>query len=454
MTTRKVVVIGGDAAGMTAASQLRRMKDADSVEIVAFERGPRTSYAACGLPYFVEGIISPADRLVARTPEQFGERGIDVHVHHEVTAIDTAARTVTVVDLQAGVERTEAWDELVIATGANGIAPPLPGIDADGVMQLRTVDDGIELDRRIEQGASSAVIVGAGYIGLEVAEALSARGLSVTIAEMGDHPMVATLDADMAALLADSIRASGVDLRLGAAVEAFETTDGKLTAAVAGGESIPADVAVLGIGVRANSALAASAGIAVGEAGGIVVDECMRTRTDGVWAAGDCVESKHRITGESMVVALGTHANKQGRVLGTNLGGGSARFPGVIGTAISKFNDTEIGRTGISEAEAGRTGRKVVAATANSKTRAGYYPGAEPVAVKLVVDPADATVLGGQIVGGPGAGKRIDTIATAVWCGMSVRDLAMADLSYAPPMSPVWDPVVFAAGVAAKQLKN
>jgi NADPH-dependent 2,4-dienoyl-CoA reductase/sulfur reductase-like enzyme len=321
-------------------------------------------------------------------------------------------------------------------------------------MELRTVDDGIELDRIIAEGAKRAVVVGAGYIGIEVAEALLARGLEVSVVELADAAMATTLDPDMASKVTDALRDAGAEVLLGAGVEGFESTDGRLAAVVAGGRSIPADVAVLGLGVRANSGLAAGAGIEVGSAGGIVVDERMHTSADGVWAAGDCVESRNRVTGESMVVALGTHANKQGRVLGTNLGGGSATFPGLIGTAVTKFRGLEIGRTGITESDAERLGWDVVASTAQSKTRAGYYPGAEPVTVKLITDRSDGRLLGAQVIGGVGAGKRIDPLAVAVWCEMGVEELSMADLSYAPPVSPVWDPVVFAAGVAARDLRS
>ena len=454
MSPKRIVVIGGDAAGMTAASQARRTQGPDELEVVAFERGPRTSYAACGLPYFVEGLIDPAERLVARTPEQFAQRGVQVHIRHEVTGIDTTARTVAVTDLDAGTERTEDWDELVIATGALGIKPPMPGIDSDGVMQLRTVDDGIEIDRRIKAGIDRAVVVGAGYIGLEVAEALLARGLAVTVIQLDETPMAEALDPDMGSLITDALREAGAEVVMGTPAEGFEENDGKLTAVRAGGKTYPTELAVLGLGVRANSSLAAEAGIPVGATGGIVVDERMHTPTDGVWAAGDCVESRNRVTGESQVVALGTHANKQGRVLGTNIAGGSSTFPGVIGTAVTKFADLEIGRAGITEKDADRLGWNVVATVAKSSTRAGYYPGAEPVRIKLIVRPEDGCILGAQVVGGPGAGKRIDSLAVAIWCGMDVEDLAMADLSYAPPMSPVWDPVVFAAGVAARELRG
>lgn len=449
--TRRIVIIGGDAAGMTAASQARRMRGTDELEIIAFERGQRTSYAACGLPYLLEGLVGRPEELIARSPQQFVDRGIDVHVGHEVIAIDTSERTVTVRDLAVGTDRDERWDELVIATGACGITPALDGIDAAGVFQLRTLDDAAAIEARIAAGARNAVVVGAGYIGLEVAEALDARGLSVTMIEMAQSPMAGTLDGDMAAKVTDAVEASGVDLRLGAAVTGFEQADGRLSAVATDDASFPADLAVLGLGVRPNSGLAADAGVEIGATGGIVTDARMHTSTEGVWAGGDCVESTHRITGRPVVVALGTHANKHGRVIGTNLGGGEATFPGVIGTAITKFGELEIARTGLTEAEAERAGIDVSVSTAASRTRAHYYPGGSPVTVKTVARRSDGVLVGSQIVGGPGAGKRIDALATAVWAGMTVEDLSMADLSYAPPFSPVWDPVVFAAGLADKE---
>ncbi len=449
-----MVVIGGDAAGMTAASQARRMLDADRLEIVAFERGPRTSYAACGLPYLLEGLVEQPDDLVARTPGEFAKRDISVHIHHEVTSVDADARAVTVRDLDSGSEREEGWDELVMATGASGITPPLPGIGSRGIFQLRTIDDAAAIEARLDSGARDAVVVGAGYIGLEVAEALAARGLNVTIVEMADTPMDATLDADIGERVADAIRQSDVELRLGSAVTGFEHDGSSLRAVATAEATFPADIAVLGLGVRPNNDLASAAGIEVGPTGGIVTDPRMRTSAEGIWAGGDCIESTHRITGKPVLVALGTHANKHGRVIGTNIGGGDTSFPGVIGTAITKFGDLEIARSGLSESEAADACIDVIVSTAGSRTRAPYYPGGSEVTVKTVVRSSDGVLVGAQVLGGPGAGKRIDALATAIWAGMTVEDLSMADLSYAPPFSPVWDPVVFAAGVAEQSLRR
>lgn len=446
---RRLVIVGGDAAGMTAAAQARRMKTEEALEIVAFERGPRTSYAACGLPYLIGGLVAAPDDLVARTPEEHRANGIDIRIRHEVTSIDTQASTVTVCDLESGQTFDIHYDDLLIATGASGITPPWPNIDTKGVFQLRTIDDAAQIERAIVNGAKRAVVVGAGYIGLEVAEGLLARGLTVTVIEKNDTPMGAVLDADMAAAVADAMRSAGVDLRLGTAVTGFSVAHSHVTAVETDAGSVPADLVVIGLGVRAHVDLARDAGIAVGEAGGIVVDDHLRTSVPHVWAAGDCVESHHRITGRSVVIALGTHANKQGRVAGTHITGGEASFAGVLGTAITKFQQLEIGRTGLTEREAADAGLDAFAVTTESTSRAGYYPGAQSMQIKIVAERHTGRLLGAQIVGGEDAAKRIDVLATALWNGMMVQDVGGMDLSYAPPFSPVWDPVLLAAGKAA-----
>jgi NADPH-dependent 2,4-dienoyl-CoA reductase/sulfur reductase-like enzyme len=450
--TRRLVIIGGDAAGMTAASQARRMTSPDQLEIVAFERSSRTSYAACGLPYLVGGFVNSPDNLIARTPEQHRANGIDVRTRHEVTVIDRKASTVAVRDLDAGLESIVHYDELLVATGASGIAPQWPGGYAAGVLQLRTLDDAAAVERLLVAGARRAVVVGAGYIGLEVAEGLLARGLDVTVVERLGAPLAAVLDADMAAAVGDAMRAAGIDLRLDTAVTGFATVGGRVTAVQTVAGPVEADLVVIGLGVRANAELARAAGIGVGEAGGILVDDRMRTDTPHVWAAGDCVESRHRVTGRSVVVALGTHANKQGRVAGTNIAGGQATFGGVLGTAITRFQRVEIARTGLTEREAAAAGFNAMAVTTEASNRAHYYPGAQPMKIKVVVERGTGRLLGAQIVGGEGAGKRIDVLATALWNHMTAAEVAGMDLSYAPPFSPVWDPVLQAAGKTASKL--
>ncbi len=446
---KRLVIIGGDAAGMSAATQVRRMKTVAELEIVAFERSTRTSYAACGLPYLVGGLVDSPASLVARTPEQHRAKGIDVRTRHEVAAIDVKASTVTVRDLESGQESVVHYDELLISTGASGILPNWPGTDTKGVLQLRTLDDAAAVEQLLAAGARRAVVVGAGYIGLEVAEGLLQRGLQVTVVERLDAPMGAVLDADMATDVADAMRAAGIDLRLGTSVTGFTADGGRVTSVETAAGPVEADLVVIGLGVSPNAELARAAGIGVGESGGIQVDDHLRTDTPHIWAAGDCVESHHRMTGRSVVVALGTHANKQGRVVGTNLAGGDAAFGGVLGTAITRFKDMEIARTGLTEREAKVAGLNAIGVTTEASSRAHYYPGAEPMKIKMVVERGSGRLLGAQIVGGTGAGKRIDVLATALWNGMTVAEVAGMDLSYAPPFSPVWDPVLLAAGKAA-----
>jgi NADPH-dependent 2,4-dienoyl-CoA reductase/sulfur reductase-like enzyme len=455
--TERLVVVGGDAAGMSAASRARRRRDPDDLEIVAFERGPYTSYSACGIPYFVSDVVTEVDQLVARSPEQHRRNGIDVRMGHEVVAIDVNRRRVRVRDVAGGggpgTERDEQFDQLVVATGAVPHRPELPGADADGIFGVQTLADGVAVRRAIdERDPRHAVVVGGGYIGLEMAEALVERGVDVTLVDRTEQPMAATLDEDIGALVSDALRAVGVTLRMGDAVERFDADGGRVRAVRTAEETLPADIVILGMGVRPNTRLAGEAGIALGDTGGIVTDSRMETSVGGVWAAGDCVESVDRVTGRRVVTPLGTYANKQGRVIGINVSGGDARFPGVVGTAASKICKYEVARTGITERIAADVGLDVVAATIESTTRAGYFPGAAPITVKIVAARDDGRIVGAQIVGKEGAAKRIDVLATAIWNRMPVDEVASLDLSYAPPFSPVWDPVLIAARKAADLL--
>jgi NADPH-dependent 2,4-dienoyl-CoA reductase/sulfur reductase-like enzyme len=447
----RLVVIGGDAAGMSAASVARRRRTAQELDVVAFERGNYTSYGACGLPYLVANQIEDAQELIARTPAEHRANGIDMRIRHEVVGIDVEGRSVVVRDIDADREVTEPFDQLVIATGALPVRPDLPGVDAEGVHGIQTITDGIDLRDDVEHNGldgARAVVVGGGYIGLELAEALHIRGLPVTVVEAGEQPM-ATLDPDMGALVAAAMRRIGVELQTGTAVEGFETDDGRVRAVVTTHGTIPADIVVLGIGVRPNVSLAREAGIEIGATGGIATDERMATSAEGVWAAGDCVQTRHRITGEPVFIALGTHANKQGRVAGENATGGAARFLGVIGTAVTKICAYEVGRTGLTEKEATAAGFDAFGTLIESTTRAHYYPGAEEITMKVVVDRKSGHLLGAQIIGLEGAAKRIDVLATAIWAEMTVEEIVGLDLGYAPPFSPVWDPVLIAARRAA-----
>lgn len=453
MGQRRLVVIGGDAAGMSAASQARRRKGPDELGIVAFERGGYTSYSACGIPYWISGAVD-GDRLVSRSPEQHRRNGIDLRMRTEVVGIDLERRTVRA-RAEDG-EYDEPFDDLMYATGSVPMRPPVPGIDAPGVFGVQTLDDGAALRAALDGPAPGGgevrrvVIVGGGYIGLEVAEACQIRGLDVTVVDRSATPVV-TFDPDVGEFVADAVRKLGITLVLSDGAAEIETgEDGRATGVrTESGRHLPADVVVLGLGVRPNVALARDAGIPLGPSGGVAVDHRMRTPVEGVWAAGDCVESIHRLSGQRVVVALGTHANKQGRVAGINLGGGYATFPGVIGTAITKLCDLEVARTGLSEREADQAGYRFVTAVADSTTKAGYFPGTAPVRLKLLAEKGSGRLLGAQIVGREDAAKRIDVLATAIWNEMHVEEILGLDLSYAPPFSPVWDPVLIAARKAA-----
>lgn len=447
---RRLVVIGGDAAGMSAAAQARRVGPED-LEILAVERGSVTSYAACGLPYLVAGIVPRPEDLIVRTPETF-ERDFAVRVRTrtEATDIDLRAQRVHTVDA-AGREREEPYDFLVIATGAVPNRPDLPGSRAEGVFGVQTLDDGVRLrDYLAEHRPSRAVVVGAGYIGLEMAEAFLIHGMAVTVLEAGPEPM-GTLDEDMGALVREGMVRTGVDFRPWTRAIGFETDRGRVSAVVTEDATHPADVVVLGLGTRPDSALARSAGLRIGSTGGVAVDRRMRTSQENVWAAGDCVETFHRVSRAPVAIALGTHANKQGRVAGTNIGGGYASFGGVVGTAVTKICGLEVGRTGLNEAQARAAGFEFESVAVDSTTRAGYFPGALPITVKLLAERRTGRLLGGQVVGGEGAAHRVDVLATALWNEMTVEEVAGMDLSYAPPFSPTWDPVLITARKLAER---
>jgi NADPH-dependent 2,4-dienoyl-CoA reductase/sulfur reductase-like enzyme len=449
---RRLAIVGGDAAGMSAASAARR-RDPD-LEVVAFERGPYTSYSACGIPYYLGGLFDDSDRLVSRSPEEHRARGITVHTRTEVTGIDLAARRLTVLDHQSGDERTEGFDQLVVATGAEAVAPPVPG--ADATEPVRTVDAAERFRAALQRGGKHhhIVVIGGGYIGLEMAEALAQRDIPTTLVEAAPQVML-TLDADMAAHVQDAAEGLGVRVLTGTAVEEVLLDDeGAPRAVRAGDETIDADHVVMATGVKPAVRLAGDAGLELGPSGAVAVDDHQRCPAhDGVFAAGDCAESWHRLLRKPVNIQLGTHANKQGRIAGANATGGDYAFPGVIGTAVSRLCRYEVARTGLTEREAADAGVDVVAATIKDRTRAGYFPGNGPIWVKVVCEPGTGRLLGGQIVGVEGAAKRIDVLATCVWAGLAVDEIELMDLGYAPPFSGVYDPVLVAARAAVKALR-
>jgi len=451
----RLVVVGGDAAGMSAASNARRRRPPDELEIVAFERGSFTSYSACGIPYFIGDVVTELDSLIARSPQEFKDKqSIDARIGHEVTEIDLEAGAVRVSRRGDGAGTWEGFDQLVVATGAVPVRPDLPGSEALGIYGVQVLDDGTTVRKAIDEAEPSrAVVVGGGYIGLEMAEAFKLRGMEVSLVEMGPQPM-GTLDPDMGAVVADAVRNLDIALYAEEPVTHFEVTGGRVSAVVTEQRTLPADIVALGLGARPNTELAENGGIPIGTSGGIVVDRRMRTPVEGVWAAGDCTEKFHRVSRKAVAIALGTHANKEGRIAGINIGGGYAGFPGVLGTAVTKVCGVEVARTGLKESEATDAGFEHLSVTIDSTTRAAYFPGAAPIRLKLVVERLSGRLLGAQIVGEREAAKRIDALATALWNEMTVDDMLNMDLSYAPPYSPVWDPVLVASRSAWKAVEE
>jgi NADPH-dependent 2,4-dienoyl-CoA reductase/sulfur reductase-like enzyme len=442
----RLVIVGGDAAGMSAASNARRAND--DLEIVVLEKGPWTSYSACGIPYFVAGDVESIDDLIVRTPQEFRDNlRIDVRTEHEVTAIDTDAGHVEVQDLSRGRGFTLGYDELLIATGGEPVRPDVPGVDLEFVHGVQTLADGVAVHGYADRvDCGHVVIVGGGYIGLEMAESFIRWGADVTLVEAAPEVM-GTLDPDMGALVRAALVRHEIEVRCNTPIQGFEP--GKV---LTESGAIDADLVVLGTGVRARSALAVEAGVPTGVKGAIRVDRRQHTEVDGVWAAGDCAESYHRVTGRPTHIALGTVANKQGRIAGINLGGGYATFPGVVGTAVTRMCNLEVGRTGLDEGEAAAAGFGFVTARIEATTRAGYLPAAKQITVKLVAEQGTGRLLGGQVIGEEGAAKRVDVLATALTAELTVHDLEFLDLGYAPPVSPGTDPLQVAARKLAREL--
>ena len=434
----RLLVIGGDAAGMSAAVQVRRRTR--DLEIVALEKGRWTSYSACGIPYLVGGSVHGIDDLVVRTPQEFRAMRIDVRTEHEVTGLDLAARKVEVDNREHGRTFQLGFDLLHIATGAVPRRPDLPGINLSHVHGVQTLGDATRLLADVEARRPSRVaVIGSGYIGLELAEAFVERGATVTVIEAADEVM-ATLDPDMGAVVARAMRDMGITVRTGERMDAISE---KAVHTPAG--EIPADLVILGLGVAPNSSLAREAGIETDGHGAIVVDRQQRTSTQGVWSAGDCCQSIHLVSGQPVHEALGTVANKQGRVAGINISGGYATFAGVVGTAVTRICQLEIGRTGLSEREATNAGFSYVSAKIDTTTNAGYMPESAPITVKLLAERGAGRLLGAQILGGRGSAKRVDVVVAALTAACTAEDLLGMDLGYAPPFSSVWDPVQVAA---------
>ena len=436
----KVVIVGGVAGGATAAARLRRLDE--TAEIVVFERSGFISYANCGLPYYIGGVIEDEAELTLQTPESFYERfRVQVKVRHEVTAIDRAAKTVTVHDLTTGRVFSEPYDKLLLAPGARPTQPALPGVGLDRLFTLRTVEDTLRIRRFVdEQHPQSVVLAGGGFIGLELAENLRERGLDVTIVQR-PRQLMAPFDADMAALIHREVRAHGVHLALGHTVEGFAETNGGVEVLLKGEQPLRADMVVLAICVTPDSHLAADAGLELGLKGSITVNDRMQTSDPDIYAVGDAVQVRHFVSGQPALIALAGPANKQGRIAADNIAGGDSHFKGSQGSSVLKIFGLTAAATGLNEGAARRAGLDTDAVVLSPMNHAGYYPGGQVMTMKVVFERRTGKILGAQIIGSDGVDKRIDVLATAIRAGMSAYDLTELDLAYAPPYSSAKDPV-------------
>lgn len=444
LPTKEIVVIGGCAGGMSAAAQARRFDP--EANITVFEKGRFISYASCGIPYFISGDVPSWDKLVLYTPERFSqERRINVLTEHLVTKINVGERTVDVSDLRGGKEFKKLFTSLIIATGASPFLPPLTGYDLEGVFTVRGIEEAINLKRYIEENKPrQAVIAGGGYIGMEMAEALNKIGMEVAIVE-AEERLLPHLDKEISTLVMEECIAKGVKLFLGEKVLAIEG-DKRVRELITTNRGLPCDLLILSLGARPNVSLAKEANIPLGATGAIRVKSDQETEIPGILAAGDCCETKNIVTGKPFWLPLGTIANKQGRIAGQNaVGKERAFFPGAVGTQVVKVFDLEVASTGLSEHQAKKEGFEVASVVVRSPSNASYYPGAETITAKMIMDERSRRILGMEMVGRKGVAKRIDSAAVALHLHLTVDEVAWLDLSYAPPFAPVWDVLLHAA---------
>ena len=436
----KVVIVGGVAGGATAAARIRRLDE--KAEIVVFERSGYISYANCGLPYYIGGVIEDPEELTLQTPESFFSRfRVQMKVHHEVTAIHPNRKTVSVKNLETGEEFEEIYDKLILSPGARPAQPRLPGVGMEKVFTLRTVEDTFRIKAYIQKSKPrSAVLAGGGFISLELAENLRHLGMEVTIVQRPKQ-LMNPFDADMAAMIHTEMRKKGVKLALGYTVEGFAERDGGVDVLLQDTPPLHADMVVLAIGVTPDTALAREAGLELGIKGSIVVNDRMETSIPDIYAAGDAVQVKHFVTGEDTLIALAGPANKQGRIIADNICGGDSRYTGSQGSSVIKLFDMTAATTGINETNALKAGLPVDTVVLSPMSQAGYYPGGKVMTMKVVFEKETYRLLGAQIVGYAGVDKRIDVLATAIRVGMKATELKDLDLAYAPPYSSAKDPV-------------
>jgi NADH oxidase (H2O2-forming) len=446
---RRIVIIGAHAAGVDAASAARKTDRQAEITIITEEK--HAGYSRCGLPFVIGGQIPSFNDLIVFSPSYFQMMKVNLKTETKATAINTANKTVETTTTDG---KTEAlpYDSLIIATGASSFTPPIKGREKQGVHSLRTIEDGEKIDQAVRQGAKTAVVMGAGLIGLETAVALHEKGLKVTVVEMLPQILPLPLDTEMAKILQDALEQKGIKILTGKTVEEFLGTD-RVTGIIAGGEQINADLFVSAFGVRSNTQLAANAGITLGETKAIRTNARMETNVKDVYAIGDCAETFGITTQRPVLPQLGTVAVRTGKVAGINAAGGYSLFTGALGSAVSRLFDTDCGWTGLTETAAKRASIEVVTGTIASKTRADYYPGALPIKVKLVVEKESQKIIGAQIIGGEEVTQRINAISLAIQRGMTARDLSKADTAYAPPVCETWEPMVLAAEMVLLKLR-
>jgi NADPH-dependent 2,4-dienoyl-CoA reductase/sulfur reductase-like enzyme/rhodanese-related sulfurtransferase len=448
----KLLIVGGVAGGASAAARARRLSE--DADIVLFERGPDVSFANCGLPYYIGGEIDEREKLLVTTPERLRSRfKLDVRTLSSVEAIDRTAKKIRVRDLASGREYEEAYDKLILAPGAAPLRPPIPGIDLSGIFTLRNLQDVDRIKKRVDQGVKQAVIVGAGFIGLELVENFVKRGIATTVVELQDQ-VLPPFDKEMTTPIVETLLAKGVTVLLGQSADGFEEAPGGLVVRLKSGQRLPAQLVILGVGVRPENKLAVDAGLEVGPRGGIRVNEHLQTSDPNIYAVGDAIEVKDVVSGDPTQVPLAGPANRQGRIAADNIFGRAVRYRGTQGTAIVGVFGRTAAMTGASEKAWRRTNRPFRKVYVHPTHHAGYYPGAEALTLKLLFDPTTGRVLGAQAVGGAGVDKRIDVLAVAIQAGMTVFDLEEMELAYAPQYGSAKDPINMAGFVAGGLLRG
>jgi len=446
---RRIVIIGAHAAAVDAASAAR--KTDRTAEIILLTTEKYAGYSRCGIPFVIGGHIPRFTDLIVYPAAYYQMMKLDLRRETTATNVDTKAKTVETIDKAGKTEKLQ-YDSLVFATGASTWTPPIKGREKLGTFSVRTIEDGEKIDEAIKAGAKTAVVMGGSLIGLEMAIGLTEKGLKTTVVEMLPQLLPVMLDADMAKGVQEMLEAKGIRILVGKGVEEFAGTD-KVTEVVAAGEHLAADIFISAFGVRPNTELAVKAGITLGDTRAIKTNLRMETNVPGIYAIGDCAESVHMVTQRPALQQLGTVAVKHGKVAGTNAAGGYAIFPGVLGSAVTKFFDLEVGSTGLTESFAKRAGIETVTGTISGKTRAQYFPGAQPIKVKVIVEKEMERVIGAQIVGNEDVTQRINALSLAIQKQMTVRELSKSDTCYAPPLCETWELMALAAEAAVMRLR-